>query len=57
MADVIAFIQLHAVVLAALGVAVLDFLFALIPTLSANGILHQFYLWLKSLGSKTPPAA
>lgn len=49
-----AWILSHGVVLAGLGVAVLDLVFALNPSLEANGILHQIYLWLLSLKPKSP---
>lgn len=42
-----------AMVVAPLVVAVLDLVFALSPSLAANGILHQVYVWLK----KSPPAS
>lgn len=46
---VINWILAHSVILASLGVAVLDLLFALSPNLEANGILHAIYLQLKKL--------
>lgn len=58
MSALISFIVAHEGVLAGLGVAVLDLVFALNPNVAGNGVLHQVYLWLKKLGgSSTPPAA
>lgn len=48
----IAWMTAHSAVMAGAIVGVLDLLFALVPALAANGILHQVYLWLKSLVSK-----
>lgn len=45
MAAIIAFIQAHTAIFTGFGIAVLDLLFALIPGLQANGVLHQIYLW------------
>lgn len=53
-AQVWAFIQAHSVVLLAFGVAVIDFVWALAPSLKANGLLHALYLLLG--GKETPPA-
>lgn len=47
------FVLAHSVVLASLGVAILDFAIALFPGLDGNGLLHQLYLWLKSLAGKS----
>ena len=40
-------------VVAPLVVAVLDLVFALSPSLAANGLLHALFLWV---GGKTPPS-
>lgn len=53
MMNVIAFVQAHQVVLAALGVAVIDLAMALSPSLAGNGILHQLLVLLQG----KPPAA
>lgn len=58
MSDIIKFVVEHEAALASLGVAVLDLLFAVSPSLEGNGILHQVYLWIKAIVSKPqPPAA
>jgi len=41
------FVLAHQGLFAGLGVAVLDLVFALSPSLASNGLLHAFYLWLK----------
>lgn len=46
MAAVWSFVVAHSGVFSALGVAILDLVFALSPSASGNGILHQLYLWL-----------
>lgn len=40
---------------AALGVAVLDLIFALNPKTQANGLLHAVYLFAKKLAGKDKP--
>lgn len=45
----------HQGVVAGFVVGALDLIFALVPSLEANGILHQVYLWVKSL--VTPKAS
>jgi hypothetical protein len=45
----IAFIQAHEVMCAGLGVALLDLVFALIPSVESNGVAHSIYLFLKGL--------
>lgn len=52
MEAVIAWLVAHSAVMAGALVGVLDLVFALVPSLAANGILHQVYLWLKGLVSK-----
>lgn len=52
MAALIAWAQSHIAILAPLGVALLDFIFALLPNLAANGIVHWIYLQLKALVPK-----
>lgn len=54
MESIINFISSHAVVLAAAGVAVLDLIFALLPSVQSNGILHWVYVFLKG---KSAPSA
>lgn len=49
MAAVIAWLSAHSAVLAGAVVAVLDLVFALSPSLAANGILHWIYLQLQAL--------
>lgn len=44
---IIDWILAHAVVLTILAVALLDFIFALVPSWESNGIVHFIYLWLK----------
>ena len=46
MSAVWSFIVAHQAVLSGLGVAVLDLVFALSPSASGSGLLHQIYLWL-----------
>ena len=46
MQNVIVFIQAHQAVLAAVGVSVLDLIFALNPNAASNGILHWIFLQL-----------
>lgn len=53
MEALIAWLTAHSAVVAGAVVAVLDLVFALVPGLAANGILHQIYLWLKGLGPKS----
>jgi len=49
MADLITWITAHQGVVAAAAVGLLDLAFALFPKIEANGILHQLYLWAKSV--------
>lgn len=49
MAQLWAWILEHQVVVVGAVVAMLDLVFALVPRLSGNGILHQLYVWLKKL--------
>ncbi len=52
MQSVIDFIMAHSVVMAGALVAILDFLFAIIPSIKGNGILDSIYKFLKNLVSK-----
>jgi len=45
------FLLAHAAILAAFGVAILDFLFA-VSNLESNGILHGIYVFLKNILNK-----
>jgi hypothetical protein len=45
----IQFIQAHAVVMSAAVVAILDLIFALIPSVASNGVAHWIYLTLKGI--------
>lgn len=49
---VVSWIMAHQVLMAALAVAVLDFLFAIVPSLQSNGVLHAIYLFATK--EKTP---
>lgn len=49
MQSVITFVQAHQVVLAAGGIAFLDFLFAVNPSWKSSGVLHWVYI---ALGGK-----
>lgn len=44
---IIAWLMSHAAIVAGAIVAVLDLIFALVPSWESNGILHAIYLWLK----------
>lgn len=44
----------HQYVLAGAVVAVLDLVFALVPSLEGNGVLHALYLWVKKLVGPKP---
>ena len=57
MQAIIQWVVAHQAVVAGLVVGILDFVFAVSPSLAANGILHQVYLWIASLAGKAPPAA
>lgn len=46
------FILVHPTMFAALGISVLDLVFAINPKLDANGILHLVYLQLAALKNK-----
>ncbi len=52
MQTVIDFVLGHQVVLAGMIVAILDLLFALIPGIKSNGILHAAYNFVKGIVSK-----
>ena len=52
MDQVLAWLLAHQALLAGAIVGVLDLIFALVPGLEGNGLLHQLYLWLKSLVPK-----
>lgn len=56
MASIIAFIQAHLVIVVGLIVAIMDFVFALIPSIESNGIVHMIYLWLKKMLGSSPQA-
>jgi len=49
MQSIIDFILAHQAIFAALVVAVLDFVFAVSPSLSGNGILHSVYVFFQNL--------
>lgn len=49
MSDIVAFIQAHSGALCALGIAVLDFVFAVNANAKSSGILHWVYV---ALGGK-----
>lgn len=51
----IQFILDHIAILAALGVALVDFVWAIVPGLQSNGLLHAIYNFLVS--KKAPPQA
>lgn len=55
----IQWIVAHQAIVAGLLVAIFDFVMALVPSIEANGIFHQVYLWIKSIAQKPqiPPAA
>ena len=55
MQGIIDFITSHQAIFLAFFVALLDFLFALVPAWKSNGILHWIYLLLG--GKDTPPPA
>jgi hypothetical protein len=46
MSAIITWLTSHQAVLFGFGVALLDFLFALVPSWKSNGILHWIYLTL-----------
>lgn len=56
LAQIIAFIVAHQVVLAALGAALLDLIFALNPAAASNGMLHWVWLWLTGKKDAAPVA-
>lgn len=56
MSDVVTFIVAHEAVLAGLGVAILDLIFALNSNLAANGILHQVFVWLQGMSAPSAPS-
>lgn len=49
MQDLISWVVNHQAVVAGLGVAMLDLVFALNPNSAANGALHYVYVQLKKL--------
>ena len=49
MQDVINFIMSHSALLAAMVVAILDFIMALVPSWESNGIFHSIYVFFKNL--------
>lgn len=53
--NIINFVVAHEVVLAGVGVAVLDLVFALNPSSQSNGILHWVFVFLT--GKQAPPSA
>lgn len=55
MSGLVSWVVAHQGLVSGVVVAILDLLFALSPSLAANGILHQVYLWISGLSS--PPAA
>jgi hypothetical protein len=59
MAAVIAFFQSHGVVLAALGVAILDFIIELVPSIKSNSLISLLLSVLGKVagGGVQPPAA
>lgn len=57
MANIIAFVQAHQVVLAAAGVGILDLIIALIPSLAANGLVHALLLFLQGKSQIVAPVA
>ncbi len=52
MQTVIDWVLAHQLILSGLIVAVLDFIFAIIPTLQGNGILHSLYMLVKNITAK-----
>lgn len=54
MEALIQFVQGHEAILAAFGVAVIDLVFALVPSAASNGILHWVFVALS--GVKKPEA-
>lgn len=46
MSNIVDFVLAHEAVLAGLGVAVLDLVFALNPNASSNGVLHWVFVFL-----------
>jgi hypothetical protein len=66
MSSIIAWITAHSGIVCGLVIAILDFVFAISPSLAANGILHQLFIWAGGTAggtagttpsSPTPPAA
>lgn len=56
--QILAFATSHQVMLAGVGVAILDLIFALQPTIKSNGVAHWIYLKLQALVSPAvPPSA
>lgn len=52
MQDVINFITSHSALMAAMMVAIMDFVMALVPSWESNGIFHSIYIFFKNLVSK-----
>ncbi len=50
------FIVAHSALVAALVVALADFVFALAPGIDSNGIVHAIYLWVKQAAGSKPAA-
>lgn len=44
----------HQAIVSGAAVALLDLVFALVPSLEGNGVLHSLYLWIKGLASSGP---
>jgi len=57
MAEVIAWVQANLALVVGLLVALIDLVFALVPTWQSNGILDWVYKFLKGLVAPKPPAA
>lgn len=55
--SVINFVLAHQAIFAALGVAIMDLIFAVSPSVQSNGLLHLIYMELKSLVIPTQPPA
>lgn len=53
MTQFIQFIQAHGAIFTGLGIALIDMLWAVNPSLKANGILHQIFLMLGGKDSPT----
>lgn len=53
MDPIVAYIIAHPAVFSAIGIAILDFIFAINPATQNSGILHAIYTFL--MGFKKPP--